>query len=113
MFKILLASAALAVGLTGPQIPNAKEAPEMPEIQPLPVIPYEYSWKCEDCTPEEQYVLEQLQEHTCITDRNALATIMGNIKQESKFISTYAREGLEFLTGIVIAVGMVLFSGPQ
>ena len=93
MFKILLASAALAVGLTGPQIPNATEAPEMPEIQPLPVIPYEASWKCEDCSPEEQYVLEQLQEHTRISDRNALATIMGNIKQESKFISNICEGG--------------------
>ena len=84
--KILLASAALAVGLTGPQIPNAKEAPEFPEIQPLPVIPYEKaSWKCEDCSPNEQYVLKELQEHTMISDRNALATIMGNIKSESNF----------------------------
>ena len=30
------------------------------------------SWKCEDCTPEEKYVLEQLQEHTRITDRMCL-----------------------------------------
>jgi len=88
--KILLASAALAVGLTGPQIPNATEAPE---IQPLPVIPYKASWKCEDCSPEEQYVLEQLQEHTKISDRNALATIMGNIKQESKFIPNICEGG--------------------
>ena len=88
--KFLIAGTALAVGLTGPQIPNAKEAPE---IQPLPVVPYEYSWKCEDCSPEEQYVLEQLQEHTKISDRNALATIMGNIKQESKFISNICEGG--------------------
>ena len=91
--KTLLASAALAVGLTGPQIPNATEAPEFPEIQPLPVIPYEASWKCEDCSPEEQYVLAQLQEHTKISDRNALATIMGNIKQESKFIPNICEGG--------------------
>jgi hypothetical protein len=84
---------ALDNGLTGPQIPNATEAPEMPEIQPLPVIPYEASWKCEDCSPNEQYVLEQLQEHTRITDRNALATIMGNIKQESKFIPNICEGG--------------------
>ena len=71
------------------------------------------SWKCPDCTPEEQYVLSELQEHTRITDRNALATIMGNIKQESKFIPNICEGGAEFLTGIVIAVGMVLFSGPQ
>ena len=91
--KILLASAALAVGLTGPQIPNATEAFETPEVQPLPVIPYEYSWKCEDCSPEEQYVLKELQEHTKISDRNALATIMGNIKQESKFIPNICEGG--------------------
>ena len=93
MLKILIASAAVAVGISSPQIPNAKEAPEFPEIQPLPVIPYEYSWKCEDCTPEEQYVLAELQEHTKISDRNALATIMGNIKQESKFISNICEGG--------------------
>ena len=93
MLKILIASTALSVGFLGPQIPNAKEAPEMPEIQPLPVIPYEASWKCEDCSPEEQYVLEQLQEHTRISDRNALATIMGNIKQESKFIPNICEGG--------------------
>jgi len=93
MLKILIASAALTVGLTGPQIPAAKEAPEMPEIQPLPVIPYEATWKCEDCTPNEQYVLAQLQEHTRISDRNALATIMGNIKQESKFLPNICEGG--------------------
>ena len=88
--KFLIAGTALAVGLTGSQIPNAKEAPE---IQPLPVIPYEASWKCEDCTPNEQYVLAQLQEHTRISDRNALATIMGNIKQESKFLPNICEGG--------------------
>ena len=93
MLKILIASTALSVGFLGPQIPNAKEAPEMPEIQPLPVVPYEASWKCEDCSPEEQYVLAQLQEHTKISDRNALATIMGNIKQESKFIPNICEGG--------------------
>jgi hypothetical protein len=94
MLKILIASAALTVGLTGPQIPNATEAPvTAPEVQPLPVIPYEATWKCEDCSPEEQYVLKELQEHTKISDRNALATIMGNIKQESKFIPNICEGG--------------------
>ena len=91
MLKTLIASAALAVGLTSPQIPNATEAPE---IQPLPVVPYEEaSWKCGDCTPNEQYVLAQLQEHTRISDRNALATILGNIKQESKFLPNICEGG--------------------
>ena len=38
-------------------------------ITPIEVV--ESSWKCPDCSPEEQYVLEELQEHTKITDRNA------------------------------------------
>ena len=59
----------------------------------IPVEPYRSSWKCESCTPEEQYVLEQLQIHTRITDRNALATILGNIKQESKFIPNICEGG--------------------
>ena len=90
MTKTILAIAAVAVGLAGPQIPPPEEKPE---VKPIPVVPYEYSWKCEDCTPEEQYVLKELQEHTKITDRNALATIMGNIKQESKFISNICEGG--------------------
>ena len=90
--KFLIASTALAMGFMGPQIKEA-EAPEVPEVQELPVIPYEYSWKCEDCSPEEQYVLEQLQEHTKISDRNALATIMGNIQQESKFTANICEGG--------------------
>ena len=90
MLKFLIAGTALAVGLTGPQIPNAKEAPE---IQPLPVVPYQATWKCEDCSPQEQYVLAELQEHTKISDRNALATIMGNIKQESNFHSNICEGG--------------------
>jgi len=89
--KFLIAGTAFAVGLTGLQISNVKEAPE---IQPLPVVPYEKaSWKCEDCSPEEQYVLKKLQEKTKISDRNALATIMGNIKQESKFIPNICEGG--------------------
>ena len=51
------------------------------------------SWKCPDCSENEQYVLKQLQEKTKIKDRNALATIMGNIKQESKFISNICEGG--------------------
>ena len=57
-----------------------------PQEVEIPVVKFELpSWKCPDCSPEEQYVLKELQEHTRITDRNALATIMGNIRQESRF----------------------------
>jgi hypothetical protein len=50
-------------------------------------------WKCPDCTPNEQYVLEELQKQTKISDRNALATILGNIQQESKFIANICEGG--------------------
>ena len=51
----------------------------------VPIEVKESRWRCPDCTPNEQYVLEQLQEKTKIRDRNALATLLGNIKQESNF----------------------------
>jgi len=63
------------------------------EEQAVPLKVVEYSWKCEDCTPNEKYVLSELQKHTKIRDRNALATIMGNIKQESKFIPNICEGG--------------------
>ena len=59
----------------------------------VPTIKYNITWKCDDCTPEEKYVLEELQKMTKITDRNALATIMGNIKQESMFIANICEGG--------------------
>ena len=81
------ATAAVAAGFTFPPV-------ESPEVTEIPVVEFTApTWKCEDCTPEEQYVLAQLQEHTRITDRNALATIMGNIKQESKFIPNICEGG--------------------
>ena len=51
------------------------------------------TWTCPDCTPDEKYVLKELQRGTKIKDRNALATIMGNIKQESKFIANICEGG--------------------
>ena len=53
----------------------------------------EKTWQCPDCTPEEKYVLKELQSGTKIKDKNALATIMGNIKQESKFIANICEGG--------------------
>ena len=67
-------------------------APPEKKIVSLPVDPVEEymeekkeTWKCPDCNFNEKYVLEKLQEKTKISDRNALATIMGNIKSESNF----------------------------
>ena len=55
------------------------------EVVRIEVKPYEKTWQLPGGTPAEQYVLEQLQEQTKISDRNALATILGNIKSESNF----------------------------
>ena len=68
-----------------------------PVVQPLNETPTQKiqkpKWICPECSPDEQYVLAALQEHTKISDRNALATIMGNIQQESKFIANICEGG--------------------
>ena len=89
--------------------------PTLEGTTPIPVVQYEPRWTCEDCTPEEQYVLAQLQERTKITDKNALATLMGNIKQESKFISNICEGGArvsysDCLTG---GYGMIQWTSPH
>ena len=71
----------------------ATKAVEQKEVVSIPVEPYVPTWKCIDCTLEEQYVLSELQDKTRITDKNALATILGNIKQESKFHSNICEGG--------------------
>lgn len=67
------------------------EAP--PEPMQIEVVKYEEKWTCPSCTPNEKYVLEQLQAKTNITDRNALATILGNIKSESNFHANICEGG--------------------
>ena len=74
-------------------IPAPKEVATKPKSVDIPVVEFEKTWKCFDCSPEEQYVLKELQEHTKISDRNALATIMGNIKQESNFTANICEGG--------------------
>ena len=81
--------AAAAVAVAAPFFIKVPSPP--PEVVSIPVV--ESEWKCPDCTSEEQYVLSALQEKTKITDKNALATLMGNIKQESKFISNICEGG--------------------
>ena len=90
MFRRL--AALFVLGILGASCAS-KSAPTKEDIVSIPVVPYEPSWQCLDCSPEEKYVLEQLQDQTRITDRNALATIMGNIKQESKFNSNICEGG--------------------
>ena len=49
--------------------------------------------ECPQCTVQEQYVLEQLQTSAGVTDRTAIAVIMGNINQESRFRSNVCEGG--------------------
>ena len=93
MFKRIAAFASLAL-LSSSCVTKAVEMEtEANDVVSIPVEPYVPTWKCPSCTPNEKYVLEQLQKKTKISDRNALATIMGNIKQESKFISNICEGG--------------------
>jgi len=92
ILPLALATIIPSAGCAYPSITEIVDPPSPPVVE-TPVIEYELTWKCEDCTPEEQYVLEELQKMTKITDRNALATIMGNIKQESKFIPNICEGG--------------------
>lgn len=91
MMKRILA-AILATASSACAYPSITEIDSPPVVEIL-VEPYKSTWKCEDCTPNEQYVLQQLQENTNIKDRNALATIMGNIKSESNFIPNICEGG--------------------
>jgi len=86
----LIASATLLTSNSFLFQPNPTPSPS---VHPIAVEPYKATWKCPGCTPNEKYVLEQLQEKTRITDRNALATILGNIKSESNFIPNICEGG--------------------
>ena len=83
----------LALTLVSSIVFIQKDTKQTPRPISISVEPYVPSWKCPDCTPEEQYVLEQLQEKTKINDKNALATILGNIKQESNFRANVCEGG--------------------
>lgn len=95
---MVLQTAILAsVAASAFSVPFLLKAPPVPSEVTVEEVYIEEAldptWKCEDCTSNEKHVLAQLQEHTKISDRNALATIMGNIKQESKFISDICEGG--------------------
>jgi hypothetical protein len=99
--KKLLPAALLATAIPAacayPTISEIKNPPAVDvsvnEEKATPIEVVQKEWKCPDCTPNEKYVLDQLQEKTRISDRNALATIMGNIKSESNFIPNICEGG--------------------
>ena len=59
---------------------------------PIEVVPLT-TWTCPTCNENEKYVLKELQKNADIHDKNALAAILGNIKQESKFIPNICEGG--------------------
>ena len=91
MRKMILPTLVMSAAVSLAAAPTFLMAP--PAVPPLPEVEPKLSWQCEDCTPEEQFVLKELQAQTKITDKNALATLMGNIKQESKFIPNICEGG--------------------
>jgi hypothetical protein len=92
MFEKLFAPLLLSIPVAACAYPAINEIKNPPPVdvtvnkeKAVPIEVVEKSWKCPGCNYNEKYVLEKLQEKTKISDRNALATIMGNIKAESNF----------------------------
>ena len=70
------------------------------------VAPPSPSWKCEGCTPDEKIALAYIQERTNITDRNALATIMGILSKRVSLNLISVKVVQELLIIDVIVVDM-------
>ena len=82
--------------LQGPSVPYSIIKQFEPEttaiLEVAPEKPKEKRLICKGCNENENQTLAFLQEEG-ITDRNALATIMGNIKQESMFVPNICEGG--------------------
>lgn len=91
----------ITIGMASAAALTAATVAILPEKNPevsIPVVPYEapppiqQKYVCDDCTINETFTLSFLQERG-IKDKAALATVMGNIKQESKFIPNVCEGG--------------------
>jgi len=80
---LLLATTIVGSGITDTPTPATEEVVIVEEEQDIVEEP-KYKWKGVGLNENEQKTLEFLQDQG-ITDKVALAVIMGNIKQESKF----------------------------
>ena len=75
------------------ELPNQKDTKsEKLNITETKVENKEKIWKCKGCNQTETYALNFLQKQG-IKDKNALATILGNIKQESNFVPNICEGG--------------------
>jgi len=100
MLKKIIPAAVLATASAACAYPSISEIKNPPEVnvtvnqeKAVPIKVVEKSWKLTKGTKAEHYVLAQLQEKTRISDRNALATILGNIKAESNFHANICEGG--------------------
>ena len=66
---------------------------------------------CPDCTPPQQYVLEQLQTRAEVTDKTALAVISATSNKSLALLLTFVKGVLLFLMTNAYVVGMVLSNG--
>lgn len=88
--------AAFGCTSTHAELMSGPAIPVVGKVDPSKIVKLEVetkTWKCPTCNKNEQYVLEQIQKKTNIEDRNALAALMGNIKQESNFVSNVCEGG--------------------
>ena len=96
MTAMIIASLLSLTGVWAATVTPAEEKVDV-SVNEENAVPIEVverkTWTCPTCTPNEQLVLKQLQEYTRITDRNALAAIMGNIKSESNFTANICEGG--------------------
>ena len=74
------------------ETPKEEEIKEIQEPEAPEAPPTIKKWVADNLTPNEQLALDFFQEYG-ITDRAALATILGNIKQESRFHSNICEGG--------------------
>lgn len=85
-------TSALEIKLQEIAILNQTMTQETATKEVVPEKPKEKRLVCKDCNVYESRALEFLQDRG-ITDKNALATIMGNIKQESGFVPNICEGG--------------------
>ena len=77
--------------VTGPQPAKTEIVAAEPD-KPEPAS--HVKWVCKGCSDIENKVLDALQRRG-ITDKNALAVVMGNIQQESRFQTTICEGGVK------------------
>jgi hypothetical protein len=80
---------------------------------PTPEEPKEKRLICKGCNPNEQKAVSFLQEKG-ITDKNAIATILGNIRQESTFVPNICEGGARTsYSGCGAGLGLIQFTSSD